>query len=693
MADSAFRINRGVTLNPQSAAPSNPTNGDFYYDSTLNTFVLYNNGFWENLTSRVDIAGATDITSTTMTATVVQNSIIRITGSTNTNLHGLSASANAKQFILYNVSTTAVVTIKYQSATEPTAANRIVTYKAGDIVLGTGQAALFAYDSAQSAWVLLSVSGTGTGDASQFTETLKNRLVASPFNLVTPYVINTQAKTLFDISNSTATYSAGDGAIEFTAASQSFLTLQMADSAEFLANTDALGQAELMVEWITGFVDPAATYSLSRNAGLEWQPITMTRVGSTDTFRGVKIWNGQYSSGSLVVGTIYVISTYNSSDDFTNVGASANQAGVTFTATGTTPTSWAAGSVLTTSGEQTNQAVSTLSTNTSTFAFNASTQQKMAQPIVLSTKTLLKQITLNLTKTGSPTGNLYVSIVNDSNPSSPTNTPSTALADILCESNAISIAGLSTGATIIDIPDIYVTAGTYHIVVRTDATYQGVFSAGVTQIAWQGNNAAGAPPYQVYFNGTSWSIQSGKAFAYTATGIAIDLRIKIVSSTGSGGTPMKVAALGVFYDFQTSGLSTSSTLQRQVFSFSGAANTTSFAITAFTPDPNLLKVYDVSTGQVYVYGSFFLDGYNVVFSSGQFLVPGQTVTLVFDQTAGGSFDSSDVNALLLASNHLGSTNGALDRSIAGMGIFLRRPDGTLREIAIDNNDNIVVYSV
>lgn len=53
----------------------------------------------------------------------------------------------------------------------------------------------------------------------------------------------------------------------------------------------------------------------------------------------------------------------------------------------------------------------------------------------------------------------------------------------------------------------------------------------------------------------------------------------------------------------------------------------------------------------------------------------------------------DRNAELLAGNYLGSTDASLDKSSAGRGIFLRRPDGTLREIAIDNDDQIAVYSI
>ena len=56
------------------------------------------------------------------------------------------------------------------------------------------------------------------------------------------------------------------------------------------------------------------------------------------------------TSGTLVVGKRYIIDTYNASDDFTNVGAASNASGVTFIATGTTPTTWTASSSLRATG-------------------------------------------------------------------------------------------------------------------------------------------------------------------------------------------------------------------------------------------------------------------------------------------------------------------------------------------------------
>jgi hypothetical protein len=56
--------------------------------------------------------------------------------------------------------------------------------------------------------------------------------------------------------------------------------------------------------------------------------------------------NTNLTSGTLVKGKAYKIVTYNSNDDFTNLGASSNASGVTFISTGTTPTEWNHSSVL-----------------------------------------------------------------------------------------------------------------------------------------------------------------------------------------------------------------------------------------------------------------------------------------------------------------------------------------------------------
>lgn len=222
-------------------------------------------------------------------------------------------------------------------------------------------------------------------------------------------------------------------------------------------------------------------------------------------------------------------------------------------------------------------------------------------------------------------------------------------------------------------------------------------------VYWKIENVDASATYQISRNGgTDWQTISMERVGNTnmyrgyhifsntevAPIVTYDLRLKITASASS-----KLEGYGIFYDKELSANVASGSLNIEVFEFSGSLNTYQFTLTKFVPHPDLLKVYDVNTGQVYDYGAFTFSGQTVVFDSGQFYQPGQTIKLRFIQMEGTAFDNSDVNALLMASNHLGSTDTSIDRSIAGRGIFLRRPDGTLREICIDNNDNIVVYSV
>lgn len=420
--------------------------------------------------------------------------------------------------------------------------------------------------------------------------------------------------------SSTGAYSLVTKTFDFSAGGQRFVSTVMLDPSEFLPTTDALNEAELYVFWTSGFVDTAAVYEISRNGGNEWQTVTMERLG---------LATNEYRGFKVF------------------------------------------------SEEASNQnLISYAGASAGNNELNATSQQQVGQAFTTTGKSLIRTLDLQLTKTGSPSGFLTVQIVNN-NAGSPGTT-------IYSESAAIAISGLVTGTNTINMPDVILPAGTYHIVLKTDAAYKSSFVTSTTSLAWQQN--AGSPT-GTFYNGTVWGAGSGRQLL-VLKGISLDLRVRITSSVGS----VKLDGYGIYYDKSVGKISTGN-LARQVFSFSGSANTNTFTLTQFVPNPELLKVYDVGTGQVYTYGAFAIQGQQIVFDAGQFLAPGQTVTLVFDQTAGGAFDNSDLNALSLATNHLGDPTGVVDRSVAGRGIYLRRPDGTLREICINDNDEIEIYSV
>ncbi len=471
-----------------------------------------------------------------------------------------------------------------------------------------------AFDVGQTARI--GSAGSGSGSGNEILETVKNAFVDSLFDLAKANVFSTDTTTNVD-GSSTGSYSLVTKTFNLPTIGNTLVTANLLDSVEF-ANLDALAELELMVFWTQGSIDPSATYQISRNGGNEYQTVSMTRIGSTEAFRGYKVF----------------------------------------------------------ADESVNQTLTSVVGGAASDALNGTTQQQLGQSFTLAAKTLLKSLTLNVASiSGTPSGNLYVSIVNNN-----AGVPSLVASDVLCESNAISAAGIGTGTLTVNIPDIYLLAGTYHIVIRSDAAYK---TAG--NFISFGRNAASSGANK--YNGTSYSSSTG-GYINSTVGITLDLRLKITSAT----TSVKLDAFAVFYD-KSVAKPANSVLPREVVTFSGSANTSTFTLTRFVPNPELLKVYDVTSGQVYSYGAFSLNGMQVVFSAGQFNAPGQTLTLVFDQTTGGAFDNSDLNALSLATNHLGDPTNTVDRSIAGRGIYLRRPDGTLREICIDNNDNITIYSV
>jgi len=109
---------------------------------------------------------------------------------------------------------------------------------------------------------------------------------------------------------------------------------------------------ESVMKWIPPF---RACRALTANAAVATPSGTVGDFFHPDDIQGGWVENTDYevigystrlTSGTLVVGKWYRITTYVSDDDFTNVGAPQNVAGTYFCATGTTPTHWAHSSVL-----------------------------------------------------------------------------------------------------------------------------------------------------------------------------------------------------------------------------------------------------------------------------------------------------------------------------------------------------------
>lgn len=325
---------------------------------------------------------------------------------------------------------------------------------------------------------------------------------------------------------------------------------------------------------------------------------------------------------------------------------------------------------------------------TNQVVLNATTEVRLSQAFTIASQQVFKRVKLYLNQLGTPVGNFTVQIIKDS-----AGSPSTSYSDIYAMSSSYAAnqnGGTGTFTFTASMPTTVLPAGTYHLVLVPDATYAGN-TFGSNAIRWQTDDTS-PPVAGKRFDGSSWSALSTPSnFTYRLDGRPMDLRFRVTAGTGS--TLLEGAA--IYYDKEIVGVS-GGTKKIQSFRFMAVANNlNTFAITAFLPDPDLLKVYHAETGQVYTYPAFDMQGYSIVFPTNTFNNGGNetTVTLRFEQTEGYAFDNAEKNAALLASNKLGSSDASLDRSQAGRGILLRNAAGLLREISLDANDNIVISTV
>lgn len=228
-------------------------------------------------------------------------------------------------------------------------------------------------------------------------------------------------------------------------------------------------------------------------------------------------------------------------------------------------------------------------------------------------------------------------------------------------------SGLDLGSNekIIQDSSTILTEGDYWLVIATDASYKSSFVAGTNSISVFSHNSLG--------------------MYYIVNGFKYDLRLKVESSVND----VKIKAVGALYNLLPS-VYESDSLVEYVY-FNGSTNQRQFNLTKFFPNERL-KVYDIYAGQVYAYPSFSINGRTVSFPENTFLST-EDIALRFDMQGNGGIDYSDINANILATNFLGSDDPQTDRSQDGRGIKLRNANGDLREIWLDEYDQINVTTV
>lgn len=319
-----------------------------------------------------------------------------------------------------------------------------------------------------------------------------------------------------------------------------------------------------------------------------------------------------------------------------------------------------------------------------TTEINITNVEEISQKFTISSTTTFENVISYISKTGAPLGKVKFKIVKDD-----TGAPSTDPSDVVFESSGVDVTTLSAGNNTVQVDGKYVLiAGDYHLIIFTDQEYKDNFSAGVNSISARKDSSSGPTPNLRTYNGTAWSAEvTNETLVYRLEGRVQDLRVRVNSS----GADFELRSYGIYYSEESQAVDLNDEKFRQVFTFSGDDNTDTFTLTNFTPDPILLNVYALGTGQTFRFGDWTLDGQKVVFPANTFNLPGETITLEFLQIRGNVLvDSSDNNRNLLADNHLGSKDSSIDMSVAGRGVILRTPNSSLVELSINDNYEIEI---
>lgn len=132
-------------------------------------------------------------------------------------------------------------------------------------------------------------------------------------------------------------------------------------AAELTAENPRLTRGQMIVETDTG----KSKVNFTSQAPVAWNSLPYFNSLGIDTYEAVLSITApaaDWDEAPLIVGETYTIATYETGDDFTNVGAASNAQDVEFIATGTTPTTWTNGSLLDSAGNPVVQSVSPANT-------------------------------------------------------------------------------------------------------------------------------------------------------------------------------------------------------------------------------------------------------------------------------------------------------------------------------------------
>jgi hypothetical protein len=206
---------------------------------------------------------------------------------------------------------------------------------------------------------------------------------------------------------------------------QKVTTENLLDSSFFDYKQD-IDQAMVTLRYKAGYVDTNPTVKLTRDSGVTWQIVSVSRNGQTDELSGIL--------------------------NFTNETLTQTAA---YTVTGNR-------------------------------SLNTTTQNKLAQILTIPANTLklVRAFTFNVTKIGNPNGKLIVKLVKEAsgNPS--------LLDSNLISTVERNMSAISTGAVTVDFGNQVLKSGNYYLLFETDDAYQNSFVSGTTELQIRTNTIA-----------------------------------------------------------------------------------------------------------------------------------------------------------------------------------------------------------
>lgn len=282
MAQNFLKINQGITFNGQSNAPSSPSNGDIYYNSTFNKFQKYENGQWIDLgTNSHQLVQITATSGGTTNLAITDRQIQYFTGTSaqtvvlpNATLYNSVGS----RFEIYNQSTGVITVNTFGGAfLKVVIPNQSVTVKLVD------------QGTAAGTWAIVNSGGSGAGSGSPLDPDQESNFLyyaRSDFAVDT----NTFAQTV----NGAVFTGAVDevlalSRVKFTTSGQIFQSSNLVGT-EAKSDAAIINRAYAKLLYEDSYVDTAPVVAFSRDGGASFANATMLRNASTGL-----MWTADYS--------------------------------------------------------------------------------------------------------------------------------------------------------------------------------------------------------------------------------------------------------------------------------------------------------------------------------------------------------------------------------------------------------------